>query len=121
MFYMTPFVALLSEVEELNNIRVIIMVKNLSEMSFTFLHEICLFVSLHSPVKDTVVVNDRWGVGCMCHHGGTYTCADRFNPGTMYHLTSAVTSIVFFLHIAISFRITCVFFSKKVMKKNRAP
>ena len=34
-----------------------------------------------SPVKDTVVVNDRWGVGCMCHHGGSYTCSDRYNPG----------------------------------------
>ena len=36
-----------------------------------------------SPVKDTVVVNDRWGVGCMCHHGGSYTCADRYNPGVL--------------------------------------
>jgi alpha-L-fucosidase len=36
-----------------------------------------------SPVKDTVVVNDRWGVGCMCHHGGSYTCADRYNPGIL--------------------------------------
>lgn len=34
-----------------------------------------------SPVQDTVVVNDRWGVGDMCHHGGVYTCADRYNPG----------------------------------------
>ena len=23
-----------------------------------------------SPVKDTVVVNDRWGAGDLCHHGG---------------------------------------------------
>ncbi|XP_028395159.1 alpha-L-fucosidase-like [Dendronephthya gigantea] len=36
-----------------------------------------------SPVKDTVVVNDRWGSGCMCHHGGTYTCQDRYNPGVL--------------------------------------
>ena len=35
----------------------------------------------YSPVKDTVVVNDRWGAGCMCHHGGSYTCSDRYNPG----------------------------------------
>lgn len=43
----------------------------------------CLFVCFfsHSPVKDTVVVNDRWGAGCMCHHGGAYTCSDRYNPG----------------------------------------
>jgi alpha-L-fucosidase len=34
-----------------------------------------------SPVKDSVVVNDRWGSGCACHHGGYYTCQDRYNPG----------------------------------------
>ncbi|RUS75797.1 hypothetical protein EGW08_016424 [Elysia chlorotica] len=36
-----------------------------------------------SPVKDTVVVNDRWGKGIMCNHGGVYTCGDRFNPGVL--------------------------------------
>ena len=34
-----------------------------------------------SPVKDTVVVNDRWGSGCTCKHGGYWTCQDRYNPG----------------------------------------
>ncbi|KAG1673190.1 Alpha-L-fucosidase [Nymphon striatum] len=34
-----------------------------------------------SPVKDTIVVNDRWGIGTACHHGGYYNCADRYNPG----------------------------------------
>ncbi|XP_065176507.1 alpha-L-fucosidase-like [Sycon ciliatum] len=34
-----------------------------------------------SPVKDTVVVNDRWGKGVSCKHGGYYTCQDRYNPG----------------------------------------
>jgi len=34
-----------------------------------------------SPVKDTVVTNDRWGNGIMCHHGGFFTCSDRYNPG----------------------------------------
>ena len=34
-----------------------------------------------SPVKDTVVTNDRWGSGCSCKHGGFYTCSDRYNPG----------------------------------------
>lgn len=37
-------------------------------------------VLLYSPVKDTVVVNDRWGSGCTCNHGGYYTCQDRYNP-----------------------------------------
>ncbi|KAK3859825.1 hypothetical protein Pcinc_034081 [Petrolisthes cinctipes] len=36
-----------------------------------------------SPVKDTVVVNDRWGEGAMCHHGSFYTCQDRYNPGSL--------------------------------------
>jgi alpha-L-fucosidase len=36
-----------------------------------------------SPVKSTVVTNDRWGGGVACHHGGYYTCSDRFNPGTL--------------------------------------
>jgi len=34
-----------------------------------------------SPVRDTVVTNDRWGSGDPCKHGGYYTCDDRYNPG----------------------------------------
>ena len=29
-----------------------------------------------SPVKDTVVVNDRWGQGDLCTHGDFFTCHD---------------------------------------------
>ncbi|XP_051992211.1 tissue alpha-L-fucosidase-like [Xyrauchen texanus] len=36
-----------------------------------------------SPVKEVVVVNDRWGAGCSCKHGGYYNCADKFTPGTL--------------------------------------
>jgi len=36
-----------------------------------------------SPVKDTVVVNDRWGTDCLCKHGSYYTCSDRYNPGVL--------------------------------------
>lgn len=36
-----------------------------------------------SPVKNTVVVNDRWGSGdIICHHGSFYTCVDKYNPGS---------------------------------------
>ncbi|XP_055979086.1 tissue alpha-L-fucosidase [Sorex fumeus] len=35
-----------------------------------------------SPVKDEVVVNDRWGLNCSCHHGGYYNCEDKFRPKT---------------------------------------
>ncbi|CAF0776283.1 unnamed protein product [Didymodactylos carnosus] len=36
-----------------------------------------------SPVKDTVVVNDRFGTDIACHHGDFYTCEDRYNPGKL--------------------------------------
>jgi len=36
-----------------------------------------------SPVRETVVTNDRWGSGIACHHGGYYTCSDRYNPGRL--------------------------------------
>uniref|UniRef100_A0A8B9WQQ9 Alpha-L-fucosidase n=1 Tax=Bos mutus grunniens TaxID=30521 RepID=A0A8B9WQQ9_BOSMU len=36
-----------------------------------------------SPVKDEVVVNDRWGQNCSCHHGGYYNCKDKFQPETL--------------------------------------
>jgi len=35
-----------------------------------------------SPVKDTVVTNDRWGHDVTCKHGGYLTCFDAFNPGS---------------------------------------
>ncbi|CAG2171462.1 unnamed protein product [Oppiella nova] len=33
-----------------------------------------------SPVKDEVIVNDRWGSDTACKHGGFYNCKDRFLP-----------------------------------------
>ncbi|KAK7002605.1 alpha-L-fucosidase [Biomphalaria glabrata] len=36
-----------------------------------------------SPVKDTVVVNDRWGNNTRCAHGGFWDCDDRFTPGKL--------------------------------------
>ncbi|KAK0054541.1 alpha-L-fucosidase [Biomphalaria pfeifferi] len=36
-----------------------------------------------SPVKDTVVTNDRWGENCICKHGGFLTCSDGYNPGKL--------------------------------------
>lgn len=46
-----------------------------------------------SPVKDTVVVNDRWGQSTMCNHGGFMTCADRYDPGELlpYKWENAMT------------------------------
>ncbi|ESP01041.1 hypothetical protein LOTGIDRAFT_238384 [Lottia gigantea] len=36
-----------------------------------------------SPVKDTVVTNDRWGKDTTCKHGGFLTCKDKYNPGVV--------------------------------------
>ncbi|XP_068603257.1 tissue alpha-L-fucosidase-like [Brachionichthys hirsutus] len=36
-----------------------------------------------SPVKDTVVTNDRWGAGCYCQHGGFYNCKDKYSPSEL--------------------------------------
>uniref|UniRef100_A0A0N5CBH5 Putative alpha-L-fucosidase n=1 Tax=Strongyloides papillosus TaxID=174720 RepID=A0A0N5CBH5_STREA len=36
-----------------------------------------------SPVKDDVVVNDRWGAGDMGHHGGFMTYSDNYDPGVL--------------------------------------
>ncbi|CAG0915545.1 unnamed protein product [Notodromas monacha] len=36
-----------------------------------------------SPVAETVVVNDRWGEGTACEHGGFLNCVDRYNPRNM--------------------------------------
>ncbi|MCJ8746181.1 hypothetical protein PDJAM_G00138940 [Pangasius djambal] len=36
-----------------------------------------------SPVKDVIVVNDRWGNGTYCKHGGYYNCADKYTPSTV--------------------------------------
>lgn len=38
-----------------------------------------------SPVKDTVVTNDRWGQGNYCKHGDFINCADHYRPGKTQH------------------------------------
>ncbi|KAG5842334.1 hypothetical protein ANANG_G00176530 [Anguilla anguilla] len=34
-----------------------------------------------SPVKDSVVINDQWGAGCVGNHGGFYRYQQRFRSG----------------------------------------
>ncbi|KAI1703332.1 alpha-L-fucosidase domain-containing protein [Ditylenchus destructor] len=36
-----------------------------------------------SPIKDKVVINDRWGQGAMGHHGGYMTHQDHYDPGVL--------------------------------------
>uniref|UniRef100_A0A1E1XA71 Putative alpha-L-fucosidase n=1 Tax=Amblyomma aureolatum TaxID=187763 RepID=A0A1E1XA71_9ACAR len=36
-----------------------------------------------SPVRDTVLVNDRWGQGIPCKHGDFFNCKDHYDPGTL--------------------------------------
>lgn len=47
-----------------------------------------------SPVKDEIVVNDRWGLGTACHNGDIYTCDDRFNPSKYQILSGFNTYFV---------------------------
>ena len=50
--------------------------------SSVLIHLSLIFCHMLSPVKDTIVTNDRWcDNGCRCHHGGVLTCGDRYNPG----------------------------------------
>ncbi|XP_027697184.1 tissue alpha-L-fucosidase-like [Vombatus ursinus] len=35
-----------------------------------------------SPVKDQIVVNDRWGKDTGCKHGGYFNCMDKYKPTT---------------------------------------
>ena len=57
-----------------------------------------------SPVKDTVVVNDRWGSGDHCTHGGYFTCHDRFNPGEC--CTPESCHIIYYCIYKVSYTIT---------------
>ncbi|KAH9370903.1 hypothetical protein HPB48_019732 [Haemaphysalis longicornis] len=36
-----------------------------------------------SPVRESVVVNDRWGKNTSCRHGDVYACRDHYNPGKL--------------------------------------
>ncbi|CAH0548170.1 unnamed protein product [Brassicogethes aeneus] len=45
--------------------------------------EFLAWVYNDSPVKDHIVVNDRWGIDIPCKHGDFFTCSDRYNPGTL--------------------------------------
>ncbi|XP_044527269.1 tissue alpha-L-fucosidase [Gracilinanus agilis] len=36
-----------------------------------------------SPVKDQIVVNDRWGEDTGCKHGGYLNCKDKYKPKTV--------------------------------------
>ena len=42
-----------------------------------------IIIPCNSPVKDTIVVNDRWGKGSACTHGDYFTCHDRYHPGKL--------------------------------------
>ncbi|XP_063430692.1 alpha-L-fucosidase-like [Mytilus trossulus] len=58
-------------------------VDNLGPASYWTSKEFLAWLYNESPVKDTVVTNDRWCQECFCKHGGFKTCSDRFNPGVL--------------------------------------
>lgn len=43
------------------------------------------FCSIYSPVRDNILVNDRWGAGTACKHGDVRNCQDKFSPGLLTH------------------------------------
>lgn len=49
--------------------------------------ELLTWLYNESPVKDEIVVNDRWGNGISCHHGDFYNCKDRYNPSKYHNVT----------------------------------
>ena len=46
--------------------------------TFFFKKFLCI---LYSPVRDNILVNDRWGNETRCKHGDIKDCADKFDPG----------------------------------------
>ncbi|CAC5367002.1 FUCA [Mytilus coruscus] len=59
------------------------MVDDLGPASYWTSKEFLAWLFNESPVKDTVVTNDRFGQDCKCKHGSYKTCTDRFNPGVL--------------------------------------
>ena len=51
------------------------------------------FLIDHSPVKDTVITDDRWGHGDLCVNGGYYICHDHYNPGVLPHQETFIVCI----------------------------
>ncbi|VDI82402.1 Hypothetical predicted protein [Mytilus galloprovincialis] len=57
------------------------MVDDMGPSSYWTAKEFLAWLFNESPMKDTVVTNDRWGPDCKCKHGSYKTCTDKFNPG----------------------------------------
>ena len=45
--------------------------------------EFLAWYSTNSSVAETAVWNDRWGQGTGCKHGAFWSCADRYQPGSL--------------------------------------
>ena len=45
-------------------------------------------------MKDTIVVNDRWGKECRGKHGGYWTPEDKYNPGRVLSHKVGVMSVM---------------------------
>ena len=54
-----------------------------------------------SPVKDYVVVNDRWGHGDLCKNGGYFTCRDHYNPGVTIQVILVENEINIYLFMYV--------------------
>ncbi len=51
-----------------------------------------------SPAKDQIVVNDRWGIGAVQHHGSYFSGPDRWQPGQLIeHKWESAMTIDFYV------------------------
>ena len=48
------------------------------------------FIATYSPVKDSIVVNDRWGTDANCKHGDVKLCKDRYIPSELSVLSTLI-------------------------------
>ncbi|KAK7872782.1 hypothetical protein R5R35_011907 [Gryllus longicercus] len=62
--------------------------------SYWLSKEFLAWLYLESPVRDYVVVNDRWGKQVLCKHGDFRTCKDNFKPDVLQpHKWESCTTI----------------------------
>ena len=73
---------------------------------------------LYSPVKNTVVVNDRWGAGDHCTHGGFFTCSDRFNPGKIRSVIVSHIAACIYIYISSCGNSKRCYFQTKMSENN---
>ncbi|ODN03706.1 Alpha-L-fucosidase, partial [Orchesella cincta] len=55
----------------------------LKELTYWGSEEFLAWLYNDSPVRESIVTNDRWGSGTQGKHGGFYNFADKYDPGVL--------------------------------------